>query len=185
MKSWSCIVPYQPDIRAALQHAQVQAFVYHDYRRPCPELELLDDSDFFTGSYEECKNYIIDSQLHPLLTPLERVGPQGLRQWLLDTYNATRITRLEDLQALSCLSSGGTASVLDIDGISEELEAGKVTPLTFAELVALYGTDQPTHAMTEQNDDLYYDLGPGEAICFIIYRDGRPDEILFAGHSYD
>lgn len=49
----------------------------------------------------------------------------------------------------------------------------------------LYGTEQPTRQMVEENMDFFNDLERGHGIYLAIYENGRPSEILFAGYSYD
>jgi hypothetical protein len=39
--------------------------------------------------------------------------------------------------------------------------------------------------MVEASEDFCEDLERGQGIYVVLYRDDRPDEILFAGYSYD
>jgi hypothetical protein len=49
----------------------------------------------------------------------------------------------------------------------------------------LYGTDQPTRAMIEANMDFLEDIERGHGVYITLYKNGHPDEILFAGFSFD
>jgi len=182
---WEYIVPYQPDIRAALKQAREETFATGKYKRPYPELDLLDGPEFFTCSDEEREDVLDYYGLEALRVTLRRVGPTRLRQWLLDTYAGPEIATIEDLMTLRSLCTDGTASALDIDDISDTREPSKATPLTAAELIALYGTDRPTREQAKQNQDYYKEIGRGEAIYFALYKNDQPNEILFAGYSYD
>ena len=51
-------------------------------------------------------------------------------------------------------------------------------------LVDLYGTTRPTREMVERGADSEY-IERGQGIYIIVYRDNQPDEILFAGYSFD
>ena len=39
--------------------------------------------------------------------------------------------------------------------------------------------------MIEQNKDLFETIDPGHGVSIIVYKDDKPDEIFFAGYSYD
>ncbi len=60
-----------------------------------------------------------------------------------------------------------------------------MTPLDESVLEELYGTTQPTSEMIEQNMNFFEGIERGHGICIIVYKDGRPDAIFFAGYSYD
>jgi hypothetical protein len=62
---------------------------------------------------------------------------------------------------------------------------GVVCRLHDERLQELYGTTQPSREMVERNMDFFEELERGHGIYLIIYRDGLPSEILFAGYSYD
>jgi hypothetical protein len=87
-------------------------------------------------------------------------------------------------EALRVAGADGTRSILDLGRVAEEPELGAVAPLPDEVLLELYGTTRPTRAMVEQGADSEY-MERGQGIYIIIYRDDQPDEILFAGYSYD
>jgi hypothetical protein len=39
--------------------------------------------------------------------------------------------------------------------------------------------------MVEQDMEFFEDVERGQGIYIILYREGQPDEILFAGYSFD
>ena len=86
--------------------------------------------------------------------------------------------------ALRASREDGTRSILDMERVSERPEYCAVSPLPEAELVTLYGTNQPTHDMVEELLFLE-DAERGQGIYIILYKDGAPSEILFAGYSFD
>ena len=87
-------------------------------------------------------------------------------------------------QALRAAGADGTRSILDLERVSKEPKLGAVSPLADKVLLRLYGTTRPTRALVEQGADSEY-IERGQGIYIIIYRDDQPDEILFAGYSYD
>jgi hypothetical protein len=87
-------------------------------------------------------------------------------------------------EALQAAGADGTRSILDLEQVSKEPKLGAVAPLPDEALIELYGTTRPTREMVEQGADSEY-IERGQGIYIIIYREGQPDEILFAGFSYD
>ena len=88
-------------------------------------------------------------------------------------------------EAMENSDADGTRSILDIQSIGEEPDFCVAAPLEDAELQALYGTSQPTHQMLEQNMDFLEDIDRGHCKYALAYKNGQPDEVLFAGYSFD
>jgi hypothetical protein len=92
--------------------------------------------------------------------------------------------RMEALRA-RCAEEG-THSVLDVNGISDTPRYGSATPLDGEERKAIFGTTQPTHAQVkEKQDALIQHRRRGMASYVVVYTDGEPTEIAFAGISGD
>lgn len=87
--------------------------------------------------------------------------------------------------ALAAAAEDGTRSILDLDHVSHDPEFGAVAPLADAELMSLYGTTQPTRQMVEQGMEFLEAVERGQGVYVVLYRDGQPDEICFAGYSFD
>jgi hypothetical protein len=184
---WGNWVPYQTDVGQALRDLQRDVFTRGEFRRPGIEegLDLLDGCGFFEGSDEEREEWVAEYYLGALREPLRQVGPAKLRQWLIDLAGAPRLENIDAVGILNSLASEGTASALDMVGVSETPEIGHVAPLPPQDLLRLYGTERPTRLMIEQNMSFYEGIGRGEGVYLIAYQDGRPDQILFAGYSVD
>ena len=88
-------------------------------------------------------------------------------------------------EALKFSDATGTRSILDMERVSETPELGAVSPLSVEELRELFGTEQPTRDVIEQSEEFIERLERGQGVYIIIYRQGKPDEIYFAGYSYD
>jgi hypothetical protein len=69
--------------------------------------------------------------------------------------------------------------------IADEPDFCTASPISAKTLKRLYGTAQPTRAMVEQNTDNFYEIERGHGVYIILYKDGNPDEIFFAGYSFD
>jgi hypothetical protein len=88
-------------------------------------------------------------------------------------------------EALEDADADGTRSILDLDHISDGPDFGAVWVLDDARLEELFGTTRPTRAMVEAKRDFFELLDRGQGLAIVLYKDDEPDEILFAGYSYD
>jgi hypothetical protein len=88
-------------------------------------------------------------------------------------------------EALEASEADGTRSILDIERIVDKADFGVAVLLPSERLNELYATDKPTREMVANNMHFFEDIERGQAIYFVLFRDGKPSEILFAGMSYD
>ena len=88
-------------------------------------------------------------------------------------------------EAREAAQEEGTRSILDIDRIGDEPDFSVAAPLDDAVLQDLYGTTHPTRKTIESNMDFFEAIERGHAIYIIVYKHGKPDELFFAGYSYD
>jgi hypothetical protein len=88
-------------------------------------------------------------------------------------------------QAMQAAGADGTRSILDIERVGDEPDFGAAVPLDDAMLIDFYDTTEPTHEMVESNLDVFDQIERGQAVYVIVYRDGQPDELFFAGYSCD
>jgi hypothetical protein len=79
----------------------------------------------------------------------------------------------------------GTRSILDIDVIGDQPDFCVAAPVDQAMLEELYGTTEPTHEMIESELEIFEHIERGQAVYIIVYRDGKPHELFFAGYSLD
>jgi hypothetical protein len=77
-------------------------------------------------------------------------------------------------EALEEADDDGTRSILDLDHVSEEPDFCAVAPLPSEELERIFGTEQPTHEMIEQNDELFESMEHGQGVYIIAYKAGQP-----------
>jgi len=88
-------------------------------------------------------------------------------------------------EALEIADADGTASILDIQQVSDEPDFCCAAPFSAEELRTYFGSDRPTRADVEASEDYWEDLERGQARYVIVYADGEPSEIYFAGYSFD
>ena len=79
----------------------------------------------------------------------------------------------------------GTRSILDIEGVSDTVQFGMVARLDDAVLEGIFQTRVPTRQMIESNMEFFDQIERGHAIYIIVYKNDRPDELFFAGYSFD
>jgi hypothetical protein len=189
---WQYIVPYQTDMRKVLDDLRREVFARGDYQKPSMELGLLDDLGFFETDEVVREEMISEYTLEPLREPLQRLGPEGLREWLEALEDAPSVITMEELDVFLCLTMSGTGSILDIRDLSQEPAVGKLFPLAKDRLLRSLGTDMPTRGMVETTwtrlDESMEEPAPygrDGGIYFTLYRDGRPDEVYIEGSSGD
>jgi hypothetical protein len=88
-------------------------------------------------------------------------------------------------QAREASDADGTRSILDIDHVGEQPDFVVAARLDDNSLDAFFGTTAPTHEMVESSEVLFKQIERGHAIYIVVYRDGNPDELFFAGYSFD
>jgi hypothetical protein len=166
-----------------------------DYQEPGVDLDFLDEIGFFEAGEEARDSMMAEFTLGPLRWAIDRFGMDGLRAWLESQHWSPDLRRarprsMEELEALQCVSTAGTHSVLDISRISPEPAYGAISPLAEDALVRFFGTDRPTRSIVEAwyaRRDLTGEspFERDQGIYFTVYKDGQPDEIDIEGASGD
>lgn len=88
-------------------------------------------------------------------------------------------------EAMAAAEEDGTRSILDIERIADAPDFCAAAPLSDEELHDYFGTTEPTLDMVEDNMDFLEEVERGHAIYFTLYADGEPDQLFFAGYSFD
>jgi hypothetical protein len=88
-------------------------------------------------------------------------------------------------EAREAAAEDGTRSILDLDHVSDYPDFCAVAPLDEAVLRSLYGTTRPTREMLERKMDFLENVERGQGVYIILYKGDEPDEIFFAGYSFD
>jgi hypothetical protein len=112
---------------------------------------------------------------------------RGLRQRVFESgkFRGSRMKPATPEKAVENMGADGTASILDILGISESPEVCSVCPLSDERLRELFGTTRPTREMVESDGEFYEEIERGQGIYIVVYKDGEPSEYFFAGYSFD
>src|SRR4051812_40347311 len=162
---WSYFVPYQPDIQAAMESLQQHEFAagrYHSRRTHDPSLPWPSSIEDLRANYltEDGSRSIID-----MIAIADQPGNGALAQELSGL--------MEESPEMADLFGSGMSDFCTAVRLPDE------------ELQRLFGTTHPTRQMIENNHDYYENIGRGCGIYIIAYREETPDEIFFAGYSFD
>lgn len=79
----------------------------------------------------------------------------------------------------------GTRSILDLMTVGEEPDFCVAARLPDEELLRLYGTTRPTREMIDSNLPFSDEAERGQGMYILVYKDNEPDEVFFAGYSFD
>src|SRR5262245_5554086 len=152
------VVPYERDIDAALQKLRQREFQAGRYNPLIPFLEF----------------------------PIGPNSPSPGRQH----------TSIEE--AIGSADADGTRSILDMmrgvlpgpyktepDPFNMDGQYAGVSPLAESDLVELFGDARPSREAVENCRALWDRLERGTAIYVVLYSNGQPHEVFFAGISFD
>ncbi len=78
-----------------------------------------------------------------------------------------------------------TGSLLDIVGVSEAPECFSVCWLSKDELIEFFGTVRPEFAEIVKSVSFWESFDSGEARAVVLYENGKPATICFAGWTFD
>ena len=88
-------------------------------------------------------------------------------------------------EALEAAAESGTRSILDVYAVDDEPDTGVMGPLAGELLEEYFGSRMPTREEVEADSTFMDDLERGSAAYIILYKNGAPSELFFAGISFD
>jgi hypothetical protein len=94
-------------------------------------------------------------------------------------------------EVMKAVDESGTRSILDISQVASESFDGSqmpyftAFPLSAADVEDLFGTLHPTRELIEKNQRIWDRIERGSALYVIVFDGGKPNEIFFAGYSFD
>jgi hypothetical protein len=177
---WSCKVAYQADLEAALRQAREDAYREGDFYRQEP------DEDARRMSEEEYVAADVAAMRAGYVAAFgEDAGDpdDGLAR---SAWHAAQIEVTGPDSLLASQPFSGTHSVIDMTGVAEHSEDGKVAPLPGEELDHWFGTRRPDGAAVERALDAGlsgFERWHGAYV--VAYSHDQPDSIYFFGWSGD
>ena len=88
-------------------------------------------------------------------------------------------------EALNDSDADGTRSILDLRAIGDTPDFFVAARLPDETLMEVCGTARPTRSLAKEQHYFLDHAERGQGIYVILYNNGEPDEILFAGYSFD
>lgn len=88
-------------------------------------------------------------------------------------------------EALEMMEESGTASILDINRVSDVPDLCCAAPLSSEELQQYFGKEKPTVEAIQKCVRLWDDLERGQARYLVILENDIPAKIMFIGYSFD
>ena len=94
-------------------------------------------------------------------------------------------------EVMEAVDENGTRSILDISQVASEPFDGNqmpyftAFPLAAADIEDLFGTSHPTRELIEKNQRMWDRIERGSALYVVVFDGGKPNEIFFAGYSFD
>ena len=86
--------------------------------------------------------------------------------------------------AVEAADADGTRSILDLNRVADEPDFFTAARMPDEDLMEFFGTTRPTREQVEDGD-FWEDLERGHGLYVVLYKDGEPDELFFAGYSFD
>ena len=94
--------------------------------------------------------------------------------------------QIELLRQIEAISGDWIGNILDLTGVSETVEDGKVRQLSEDEMRRVFGTLRPSPEEARVGlAKLTGSISRGTAICFPVYEMGKPVSWLIAGYTAD
>ena len=189
-------MPYETDVSAALQRLRQDVFARGDYTygdditdeqvKPFLEKARQEIEPWMQKVREQAEN-----MPEPMRTRyLEMAGK--IKGGIMGGGSAPRKPKRKPKtieKALEYQAESGTHSILDITSISAEPQFGAIGPFPLAKFSEFFQSETPSHAEIEEayDSESFEDFVSErwQGIYIIAYRDGKPDEIFFAGCSGD
>ena len=189
-------MPYEADISAALQRLREDVFTRGDYMygdgvTDDQSKAILEQARPEMPSWMQKVREEAAKLEEPFRTKYlemaERIKGEIMGEGTPQRRPKRKPKTIEEL--LEFQAESGTHSILDIANISAEPEFGAINPFPRVKLVELFGSETPSHVEIEGAHDSgaleEFVSERWQGIYIVVYREGSPSEIFFAGCSGD
>jgi len=166
---WPYFVPYQPDIEAAMEALQQVEFAagrYYCRRDYNPHLPPP------ASIYDLRANYLTEDGSQSILDMVS----------VVEHAEPAPVAPLTDEIAAAL---GGVPEEMRHFFNTQSMPLCTIVKLSDPELLRHFGTTHPTREQIVSNSDYFEHIGRGCGIYIIAYKNNQPDEIHFAGYSFD
>ena len=107
------------------------------------------------------------------------------RELIAGRFRGAELLPATKEKAVANSGESGTASILDMEGVSLGRTFLFVSPLDDSDLIRFFGTTRPTRKEITDHPECFEELDRGEGIYVVVYNDNEPSEIYFGGYSVD
>ena len=190
-------MPYEADISAALQRLRDDVFARGDYDSGPSEDELLAAAKRMSARLPEWDSWIerckeAAAKLPESMRAQYIENAQRMKKGIME-YGSSPAKPERKPKTIKALlkqrAESGTHSILDITSISAEPQFSAISPFPRAKLSEFFQSETPSRAEIEEayDSESFEDFVSErwQGVYTIAYRDGKPDEIFFAGCSGD
>lgn len=184
---WHYFTPYNADLNAVLQNLKEQEFRAGRY-----------GFDYWFNQTRFALEESISLDFSNIPEEFIRLvnQPKPSADELIEEYGSLQAAMETVLEESA---PEGTSSILDMTHISDQPEMCAVCPLSVNELLEIFQTTEPTRKTIEtillneaETEDwwepwaaFWESINRGEGRYIIVYEEGEPTEIFFAGYSFD
>lgn len=89
-------------------------------------------------------------------------------------------------EAIEAAEADGTRSILDLTRVDDNPDFCVAERINPQRLIEIFGTDKPTEEVVQEKFyDLFELIERGQGICFPVYDNDKPKELVFMGYSFD
>lgn len=175
---WESVTAYHESVEKALRLAQIDCFRKSGYDLRILLTERIEDMIEAIQSCEEDDPYDLLGLYRDALDEYRQMEACGIPE--------EPTAQIEILRRIEAISGDGVGNILDITGIGQEPEEGRVQQLTPERIEDVFRTARPTLAEARSGMDRLADsISRGTAIVLPVYEDGTPVGWYFAGYSAD
>lgn len=182
---WQYVIPYQPDLNAAVQELRRTVFENREYEAEPTEADgaaAFEQLAIMQGK-DPAQARKVYADLMRMARDLEKLQKSRRRR------KGGEPKTIEEL--LEQRAESGTGTILDIHGISPTPASGMLHPLDDSTLRQIFGTTEPSREALQQwrarvptvDEPVLYKRGQG--IYVAVYEHGEPVEIYIEGASGD
>lgn len=167
---WQIVGPYDPDPLTALRKIQREYFD-ENYDLQANIAEALHNAEECVSAVKENDEYGLFDTYNETL---QAVAEQSRKPIPKDVDE-----QIDFLRNLVRISGESLDNILDIVGVSEELEMWRVAKLSDEESEQVFGTTRPTRLVAERNIFRVFNLlNRAECLSVTLYRERMPRRAL-------
>ncbi len=175
---WEAVTGYDEVLEEALRRVQIQVYREAGHDLPRRLSERVESMAQAVRWCEEDDPYNLLGFYRDALGQYRQMAAGGVPE--------EPEAQIRLLRAIETVSGDRVGNILDMTGVSEGQEEGKIQRLSTGRMEEAFGTASPSlHEARRAMVGLVESIPRGTAICFPVYEAGRPMAWFLAGCSAD